>query len=674
MKWNPLAKRIGVFFLTAALMTMMIPQFNTEVYADEILDVTEFATPDDLRAFNTNDSDGAQNSMKVYFGSNNQQWWIAGSQNGNLTLFAATPLEDNTSFEPNTNANKNYNDDWGCDYSGSEPQEVTPNHYGASTVRTTTLLNLESTYFSNAEQALMEPATIYTNDAYNNGVYSTQDKLYLANGDDNSDYVTVGANGSSLNDGLRVDKTYWGNDAFWLRTPDADNIQNALLANPKSGVSSSSVNTNAAVVPAFELDMSSVLFASLAPSATRTSNVVYPLWNPNDSNPPDTFTLRYATDGLGTLEFTKQTISYRNVPYGTSLVVQNEDEAWALSISGNGTVSAGEMKVTSLSDCEVWMEKSDTVQRKTYAVKGTEIDGNSVVKEPEDLTAVYGQKLSEIPLPEDWKWVDGDTIAEAGLQHYSARFITADYESEYDFTGVEGYYETEHYVERNLEVNVSKGDSTITIVSAGDPLSKTYDGNPVSEPQVNKNGSTKDVSFSWYRKDGNNWTELTSAPSDAGSYKVVASVEADDNYNGTSEEQEFSISQAENAWTEELSIAGWTYGNPANVPTAKAKYGTVTFTYSGSEDGSYTDTVPTDAGTWYVKASVAGNENYTGIEMVKSFEIRKAVPAGDTDKTDKTQQTGVKTGDNTNIFVWFALAGISSCVLIRRRKQRIRSI
>lgn len=411
----------------------------------------------------------------------------------------------------------------------------------------TTLLELEKTYFSDAEQALMEPATIYTNDANNNGVYSTQDKLYLAYGDDDSNYVTVGANGNgSLNDGLRVDQAYWGSDAFWLRTPDTDNTSNALLATPGSSVSGRPVDTSAAVVPAFELNLSSVAFASVAPSATRTSTEVYSLLNPNDPNPPDAFTLRYATDGLGTLAFAKQTITYSSVPYRTSLVVQNKDGAWALSISGTGTVSAGEMHATDLSDCEVWMEKSDTVMRKTYAVRGTEIDGNFVVNEyePKGLTAVYDQKLSEIPLPDGWKWVDGDTAVAGGQQYYSARFDTENYETEYDFTGVDGYHASEHYVERSLEVNVSRAGSTITITD--DSLDKTYDGKPVSEPEVNKTGSTGKVTFMWYRKDGNGWIKLTSAPADAGSYKVVAIVESDGNYDSASAELEFSISQAEN--------------------------------------------------------------------------------------------------------------------------------
>ena len=59
---------------------------------------------------------------------------------------------------------------------------------------------------------------------------------------------------------------------------------------------------------------------------------------------------------------------------------------------------------------------------------------------------------------------------------------------------------------------------------------------------------------------------------------------------------------------------------------ASSKYGTVNFTYSDQKDGTYTETVPTTAGAWYVKAAVTGSENYTGLEVVKSFEIQKAIP------------------------------------------------
>ncbi len=81
--------------------------------------------------------------------------------------------------------------------------------------------------------------------------------------------------------------------------------------------------------------------------------------------------------------------------------------------------------------------------------------------------------------------------------------------------------------------------------------------------------------------------------------------------------------QPTNSWTSILSISGWTYGEQPNSPTAVAEYGTVEFTYSDSEDGVYTPTVPTDAGIWWVKAIVIETEDYVGLESVISFEIEK---------------------------------------------------
>lgn len=65
-----------------------------------------------------------------------------------------------------------------------------------------------------------------------------------------------------------------------------------------------------------------------------------------------------------------------------------------------------------------------------------------------------------------------------------------------------------------------------------------------------------------------------------------------------------------------------------NAPTAKAQFGDVTFTYSSEENGTYTNEVPKNAGTYYVKATVEGTENYTGLESAPvAFEIAKAIPA-----------------------------------------------
>lgn len=253
-----------------------------------------------------------------------------------------------------------------------------------------------------------------------------------------------------------------------------------------------------------------------------------------------------------------------------------------------------------------------------------QLDGSDIIKEPDNLIAVFGQKLSDVPLTEGWTWGDPDIYLTVGENIVTARFDVSSYENEYYFINVPGYNSEGHYVERKLTVNVAKANSTIKFKSLF--LDKKYDGNAVNNPDVEKTGSTKDVTFTWYQEDEDGWKELSSAPTNAGSYKVVANIKADDNYNGVTAELEFVINQTANEWTEELSIEGWIYGEQPNSPTATSKYGKVVFTYNNKEDGTYTDSVPTEAGTYYVKATVEGNENYTGLEEIMSFEISKAVP------------------------------------------------
>ncbi len=76
----------------------------------------------------------------------------------------------------------------------------------------------------------------------------------------------------------------------------------------------------------------------------------------------------------------------------------------------------------------------------------------------------------------------------------------------------------------------------------------------------------------------------------------------------------------------EASIEGWTYGNEPSEPTATGTFGadTATFSYSTSKDGTYTADVPVNAGTYFVKATVATTKNYVGAESEPvEFEIAK---------------------------------------------------
>lgn len=80
----------------------------------------------------------------------------------------------------------------------------------------------------------------------------------------------------------------------------------------------------------------------------------------------------------------------------------------------------------------------------------------------------------------------------------------------------------------------------------------------------------------------------------------------------------------ENSWTIAPSITDWTYGEAAPIPTGEAAFGDVVFTYSSSPDGEFTADVPTEAGTYYMKASVAESDSYGALETVVPFTIHAA--------------------------------------------------
>ena len=113
-----------------------------------------------------------------------------------------------------------------------------------------------------------------------------------------------------------------------------------------------------------------------------------------------------------------------------------------------------------------------------------------------------------------------------------------------------------------------------------------------------------------------------------------------------------------NEFTQPLAITGWTYGETANTPTAEAKYGTIKYTYSNTADGTYTEKVPTNAGTYYVKATVEETADYSGLESnaVKFTILPKTINTAITQLTapvkNEVPQTEIETDEYTATVVW----------------------
>lgn len=115
---------------------------------------------------------------------------------------------------------------------------------------------------------------------------------------------------------------------------------------------------------------------------------------------------------------------------------------------------------------------------------------------------------------------------------------------------------------------------------------------------------------------------------DVGEYDVVLKLSDETKYewakpdadDATRVTLKFAVTKATNEITA-LALDGWTFGETANAPTAAAKFGTPTFTYGATADGEFSETVPTAAGNYFVKATVAATANYDGAEKTAEFKI-----------------------------------------------------
>ena len=106
----------------------------------------------------------------------------------------------------------------------------------------------------------------------------------------------------------------------------------------------------------------------------------------------------------------------------------------------------------------------------------------------------------------------------------------------------------------------------------------------------------------------------------------------------------FFFSKLINEFTVAPSIQGWQAGQTASTPKAEAKYGTAVFYYAAANGGTYTTTVPTEAGVYYMKAVVAaGTKEINGAELayeqLNSEAVRFVITAAGEPSVPGTEAT-----------------------------------
>ena len=698
------------FLLVSAMVLTMFPTFSTSVHAEENQSPTkeQFSTVEELKNYDTNDNDGVKNPAKVYFGNNNQQWWIAGSQsNDSITLFSASSMRDDVQFESNYMDNKTYDDKWNCTYPDREPAEVFPNHYGASYIRNVTLKEMEASFFTSSEQALINETTIYTDDTKNNSIYSTTDKLYLAYGDqEDYNHITVGKNSANdLNDGLRIDPSYWGKsvlELFWIRSPfvsndDPNDGSSVLTAWPSKNYPAfnGAQTSNAEKIrPAFELNSSTILFASAVPSATSTGNLTL-----QDTDGDGAFTLRYDagkySKNLGSAEisYDESKVILTDVPNGTYLVAQNSNGAYAKQITNETEVSASGMNLDNFANCKIWLETTDTANRITYAAlaeKEQETAVNIVAGAGLNITSENGVQ----------KVVPNTAITNIIVEAVDGYFLPDGYED-----GIQGL--------NGLTVtNITKNGFTILGTPASDvnitlpPATKavysmllsgdgTFTGTCVGyqpitakEFTITNSGNVDlenvDISITGTDKDKfelsgdgtttiqpNDTLKVAVAPKDSlatGIYRATLTVTAANAQIATTELQ-FTVNEHD-------------YVAVVTPPNCTEK-GYTTYTCrncSHSYKGNEVDATGHTWGEWKVikeatttetgkKERVCERCDYKEIAVI-SMISNKEQPT-----TSTKPDTAVKTGDSTNILLWsmvmvISLAGMLTALFFKRRRNR----
>ena len=463
--------------------------------------VTAYATKDQLMTAFTPDANGtATTKGKLVFGKNSdgnlQEWYILGADSGvsggkdNTIIFAASPIATGQKFNSDR-SNKNDANLWSdCVYSEATITEVYANHYGASKLRDTLQgMATNTSYFTTAEQNLMNATTVTTKDAKNKDssgnylTYTTTDKLYALQGDfNNEQYLWAGTDDSTV----LARSSYWRNvERFWLRSPYDYNAGGdydlALVAYPDKYVTFHYVDYEYAVQPASNLNLSSVLFASAAMAASSSPAELGTI----ASGTAMTLRLDGTGKDIGTVTYNTTTGDIKVVKGTTSqtvaLVVQGNDGAndwfYSKTIAASETINTSTIKSAlalssdiDLSACKIWLEITDT-DGLAYAVGATEAATSNItsvaitdIDTPAanttlDTSAACATTGVRSTTPQI-TWTPSDTTAGYNTSYTASITLTAD-------TGYKFVDSTTATINGNTATSVNKNtDGTLTVTYA----------------------------------------------------------------------------------------------------------------------------------------------------------------------------------------------------------------
>jgi len=356
------------------------------------------------------------------------------------------------------------------------------------------------------------------------------------------------------------------------------------------------INSNIATES--DIPAKTIAVSSTNASLTSEDPIVY-----DGSAQQPAFTLK---DGETTIASSEYTAAYSdNISAGTATITISDKTDGDYNVSGSFTFTITQKGLTITAKAnEITYGDSPTNDGVTYS--------GFVEGEDEDTDGMFTGTLTYTYNYSQFDDVDGAyTITPGGL--------TA---TNYAITFTPG----------TLTVNQKE----VALVWSETPL--TYNGNP-QVPTATATGTVNndEVVVTVTGAETNAGTNYTATASGltgtkAGNYKLPSEVMTT-----------FSIEKAN--LTATVSISDWTYGEDAETPSVMGNIedGVVTYSYKvkDAEDETYTVTVPTNAGTYTVKAGIGATDNYlAGTYFASTTNKHKEfVEYDDDDGTTLTEDT-----------------------------------
>ncbi len=154
-------------------------------------------------------------------------------------------------------------------------------------------------------------------------------------------------------------------------------------------------------------------------------------------------------------------------------------------------------------------------------------------------------------------------------------------------------------------------------------------GATANTPTISDNTGNGSVTYEYKLQNEADSKYKADVPTEAGDYTIKATIAATANYEAAVDSTHFTITKAN--ITPRVAINGWAYGATANTPTISDNTGNGSVTYEyklqNEADSKYKADVPTEAGDYTIKATIAATANYESAVDSTHFTISKAMPS-----------------------------------------------